>query len=48
MRRLPIPKSKPAAATIRGGLNLVSTTNLLTKEQMNVFYHIPRAAFKPS
>ena len=38
---------KPAAATTHGGLNLVSTTNLLTKEQMNVSYHIVRARRKP-
>jgi len=39
---------KPAAATIRDRLNFVfSTTHPLTKEQMNVSYHIPCALFKP-
>ncbi len=42
------PNTKPAAATIRDRLNLVlSTTHPLTKEQMNVSYHIPCALFKP-
>ncbi len=44
MRRLPIPKSKPAAATIRGGLNLVSTATPTHEEQMHVLYHDQGAA----
>ncbi len=30
---------KPAAATIRGGLNLVSTATPTHEEQMHVLYH---------
>ena len=42
------PNEKPAAATIRDGLNLVSTTTPRPqqKDATNVHYHIPCAPFK--
>ncbi len=42
------PKSKPAAATDRDGLELVWTTTLpLRKDSTNDLYHTSRAPFKP-